>query len=168
MDDAEATPGANQEGRQRAPADQSATSGPAGRASPAQCNGPESSGEPARPAGIAQSAETQSVSIDDFGKLDLRVALVVGVERVPKTDRLLKLDIDLGSERRTIVSGIAHVYAPEDLVGKRIVIVANLKPATIRGIESRGMLLAAGGRSPGEDLGLVTLDKPIPAGTRVS
>jgi methionyl-tRNA synthetase len=108
------------------------------------------------------------LTIDEFGRLDLRVAVVEAAERVPGTDRLLKLDLDLGAERRTIVSGIAHFYEPAALVGRRIVLVANLQPARIRGVESRGMLLAAGGRAPGEDLGLLTLDKPIPPGTRVS
>jgi methionyl-tRNA synthetase len=96
------------------------------------------------------------------------VAVVLAAERVPKTAKLLKLDLDLGSERRSIVSGIAEFYEPQALVGKRIVVVANLKPARIRGVESRGMLLAAGGRAEGEELGLVTLDNDIPPGTRVS
>ena len=108
------------------------------------------------------------ITIDDFAKIDLRVAVVLAAERVPKTDKLLKLDLDLGNEQRTIVSGIAQFYEPEALVGRRIVIVANLKPAKLRGVESRGMLLAAGGRAEGQDLGLITLDKDIPPGTRVS
>ena len=125
---------------------------------------------PARqsPDPVAEAAPSPALSIDQFRALDLRVAVVLTAERVPNTDRLLRLEIDLGEERRTIVSGIAHVYEPESLVGRRIVVVANLAPARIRGIESRGMLLAAGGRAPGEDLGLVILDKPLPAGTRVS
>src|SRR5215208_4068542 len=125
---------------------------------------------PARqsPDPVAEAAPSPVLSIDQFRALDLRVAVVLTAERVPNTDRLLRLEIDLGEERRTIVSGIAHVYEPESQVGRRIVAVANLAPARIRGIESRGMLLAAGGRAPGEDLGLVILDKPIPAGTRVS
>jgi len=108
------------------------------------------------------------ITIDDFAKIDLRVALVLAVERVPKTDKLLKLELDLGTETRKIVSGIANFYEPDQLVGKRIVIVANLKPAKLRGVESRGMLLAAGGRGEGEALGLLTMDKEIPPGTRVS
>ena len=116
----------------------------------------------------AATDEQPIVTIDDFAKLDLRVALVLAVDRVPKTEKLLKLELDLGFEQRTIVSGIAQFYEPEALVGKRIVVIANLKPARIRGVESRGMLLAAGGRAEGEDLGLVTLDKEIPPGTRVS
>ena len=112
--------------------------------------------------------ESEIITIDEFRKVELRVAVVLAAERVPKTEKLLKLDLDMGSERRSIVSGIAEFYAPEALVGKRIVIVVNLKPARIRGVESRGMLLAAGGRGPGEELGLVTLDSDIPPGTRVS
>ncbi len=112
--------------------------------------------------------EASLVSIDQFGAIDLRVAVVQGYERIAGTDRLLKLDIDLGSERRTIVSGIAHLIDPETLVGRRIVVVANLQPARIRGVESRGMLLAAGGRGPGEPFELVTVPDMIPPGTRVS
>ena len=129
---------------------------------------------PARPvpptSEIAPPTAEQSdvITIDDFAKIDLRVAVVLAAERVPKTDKLLKLDLDLGNEQRTIVSGIAQFYEPEALVGRRIVVVANLKPAKLRGVESRGMLLAAGGRAEGQDLGLITLDKDIPPGTRVS
>ena len=108
------------------------------------------------------------VTIDQFGALELRVALVRGYERVAGTDRLLKLDVDLGSERRTIVSGIAHLIEPESLVGLRIIVVANLQPARIRGVESRGMLLAAGGRAPGEAFGLATVPDTVAPGTRVS
>ncbi|MDR1702628.1 MAG: methionine--tRNA ligase [Sporomusaceae bacterium] len=85
------------------------------------------------------------ITIDDFGKMDLRVAKVLACEKVKKADKLLQLTVDLGYEQRTIVSGIAQHYDPADLVGKSIVIVANLKPAKIRGIESRGMLLSGTG-----------------------
>src|SRR3954471_16708104 len=122
---------------------------------------------PAEPAPAA-AEQSNIITIDDFAKIDLRVAVVLAAEPVPKTDKLLKLDLDLGDEQRTIVSGIAQFYEPETLVGRRIVIVANLKPAKLRGVESRGMLLAAGGRAEGQDLGLITLDKDIPPGTRVS
>ncbi len=123
---------------------------------------------PAEAAKAPAAEQADVITIDDFAKVELRVAVVLAAERVPKTEKLLKLDLDLGSEQRTIVSGIAEFYEPEALVGKRIVVVANLKPARIRGVESRGMLLAAGGRAPGEELGLVTLDSDIPPGTRVS
>jgi len=109
-----------------------------------------------------------TISIDQFKSLDLRVAKVLTVERVEGTDRLLKLGIDLGSEQRTIVSGIAHFRAPEELVGCSIVVVANLESARIRGIESQGMLLAAGGRAEGEEFSLLTPDRDVPPGTVVS
>jgi methionyl-tRNA synthetase len=128
----------------------------------------ENPAETTPPAAAPAAEQSDVITIDDFAKVDLRVAVVLAAERVPKTEKLLKLDLDLGSEKRTIVSGIAEFYEPEALVGKRIVIVANLKPARIRGVESRGMLLAAGGRAPGERLGLVTLDSDVPPGTRVS
>ncbi len=83
------------------------------------------------------------ISFDDFDKMDIRTATVLEAERVPKTDKLLKLTIDTGIDKRTIVSGIAEYYAPEDMIGKQICILANLEPRVIRGIESRGMILMA-------------------------
>lgn len=83
------------------------------------------------------------ITIDDFAKIDLRVATVIGAERVPKTDKLIKLQVKIGDEERTIVSGIAKHYEPENLIGKNVIVIANLKPAKLRGIESRGMVLAA-------------------------
>jgi methionyl-tRNA synthetase len=83
------------------------------------------------------------IAIDDFGATDLRVAKILACEKVPKTSKLLKISVDLGFEKRTIVSGIAKYYKPEDLVGRCVIVVANLKPATLCGVESKGMLLAA-------------------------
>lgn len=83
------------------------------------------------------------VSFEEFGAMDIRVATVLAAERVPKTDKLLKLTIDTGIDKRTIVSGIAKFYAPEEMVGRQICILANLTPRTIRGIESKGMILMA-------------------------
>ncbi|MBQ0143936.1 MAG: methionine--tRNA ligase subunit beta [Bacteroidales bacterium] len=83
------------------------------------------------------------VTFDDFGRMDIRTATVLAAERVPKTDKLLKLSIDTGIDQRTIVSGIAEYYTPEEMVGKQICILANLEPRTIRGIESKGMILMA-------------------------
>lgn len=83
------------------------------------------------------------VTIDDFGKIELRVATVLAAEPHPNADRLLVLRIDLGDEQRQLVAGIRAHYLPEDLVGKQIVVVANLEPARLRGVESQGMLLAA-------------------------
>ena len=106
-----------------------------------------------------------AIEITDFQKVDLRVARVAFAEKVPKADKLLRLELEVGGERRQIVSGIAQHYTPEELVGRLIVIVANLKPAKLRGIESAGMLLAATG--PDGNLGLVTLDKAIDTGSKV-
>jgi methionyl-tRNA synthetase len=92
--------------------------------------------------------DTPQIAIDDFVKIDLRVAKVLTAERIPKADKLLRLEVDLGYEKRQILSGIAQWYAPEDLIGRRIIIVANLAPRKMRGFESHGMLLAA---SHGED-----------------
>lgn len=108
-------------------------------------------------------AATPEITIDDFAKMDLRVAKVLAAEKVKGTDKLLTLTVDLGTEQRTIVSGIAKHYAPEDLVGKNVVMIVNLKPAKIRGIESRGMVLAA---SSDDKLTVVTAPD-MPAGSRV-
>jgi len=83
------------------------------------------------------------ISLDDFNKIDLRVATIVACEAVPKSEKLLKLHVDVGGERRQVIAGIAKHYKPEDLVGKRVVVVANLQPAKLMGQESRGMVLAA-------------------------
>ena len=85
------------------------------------------------------------ITIDQFMNVELRVAKVLTAERVPKSKKLMKLRIDAGTEERTIVAGIAEAYEPEALVGRLIVIVANLKPAKLMGIESNGMVLAATG-----------------------
>ena len=104
------------------------------------------------------------ITIEDFAKLDLRTAKVTAAEKVPKADKLLKLTLDLGGNTRQIVSGIAKNYSPEDMVGKTIIIVANLKPAKIRGVESNGMLLAA---AEGDNLVLATTDGEAESGTAV-
>ena len=109
-------------------------------------------------------AAAGEITIDDFAKIDLRVATVVAAERVPKTDKLIKLQVKIGDEERTIVSGIAQHYEPENLIGKNVIVIANLKPAKLRGIESRGMVLAA---SDGEG-NLVLADAPgIASGSKV-
>jgi len=87
--------------------------------------------------------QKEEVTFDDFSRMDIRTAAVLAAERVPKTDKLLKLTIDTGIDRRTIVSGIAEYYKPEDMLGRQICILANLAPRVIRGIESRGMILMA-------------------------
>lgn len=103
------------------------------------------------------------VTIDEFAKMDLRVVTVLAAEKVEKADKLLKLTVDLGTEQRTIVSGIAKHYTPEELVGKNVVMIINLKAAKIRGIESRGMVLAA---SCDDQLTVVTVPG-MPAGSKV-
>lgn len=129
--------------------------------------------EPAAVVNLAAKKEEKTVpevpslpeiSIDEFAKLDLRVVKVLAAEKVKNTDKLLTLTVDLGTEQRTIVSGIAKHYQPEELVGKQVVMIVNLKPAKIRGIESRGMVLAA---SAGDELTLVSPAKDIAPGSKV-
>ncbi|RMH40035.1 MAG: methionine--tRNA ligase subunit beta, partial [Deltaproteobacteria bacterium] len=103
------------------------------------------------------------VSFDDFQRLDLRVAQVVAAERVPKADRLLRLELDVGPlGRRQVVAGIAAAYSPEQLVGRKVIFLANLEPATIRGVRSEGMVLAAGDDAI---VGLSAVDTDVPPGT---
>jgi methionyl-tRNA synthetase len=97
----------------------------------------------AAPAPAPISQDLQQIAIDDFVKVDLRVAQILVAERVPKADKLLRLEVDLGYEKRQILAGIAQYYEPEKLIGRKIVIVANLAPRKMRGLESNGMLLAA-------------------------
>jgi len=115
----------------------------------------------AAPAPPAQPAQ---IGIDDFMKIQLKAAKVLSAERVPKSEKLLKLQVSLGSEQRQIVAGIGKKYEPETLVGKTIVIVANLKPAKLMGIESQGMVLAAG---DSEVRGLATFIEDVEPGTKV-
>ena len=104
------------------------------------------------------------ITIDDLSKIDVRVGTVRSVERVPETDKLLRLMVDLGEpEPRQIVSGIApYVSDPETLVGRQLMFVANLEPRTIKGLESYGMLFATGS---GETFAFLTPDRPVPPGT---
>lgn len=104
------------------------------------------------------------ISIEDFARMDLRVAKVIEAEKVENADKLLKLKLEVGNDTRQVVSGIAKHYSPEDLIGKNVIFVANLKPAKLRGIESQGMILAA---SNDKELTLLTLDKDIESGTKV-
>jgi methionyl-tRNA synthetase len=123
---------------------------------------------PAPPAAAADkkpAAEgVATIEYADFQKLRLLTAKVVGAQRVQGADKLLCLQIEVGADKRQIVAGIALHYAPEQLIGKNIVLVSNLKPAKIRGVESNGMLLAA---SNGDQLKLVTLDGDLPSGSLV-
>lgn len=127
-------------------------------AKPAKAEAPKAEAKKAAP------AAADEITIEDFAKLDLRVATIVAAERVPKTDKLLKIQVKIGDEERTIVSGIAQHYEPEALIGRNVIVIANLKPAKLRGIESRGMVLAA---SDGEG-NLVLADAPgIASGSKV-
>ena len=118
----------------------------------------------AEKAGKAAPAPAELISIDDFFKTKLKTAKIIAAERVPDAKKLLKLQLEVGTETRQIVSGIAESYTPEELVGKTIVVVSNLQKAVIRGVESSGMLLAAG---KGDKIRLVTLDGDVPSGIDV-
>jgi methionyl-tRNA synthetase len=96
---------------------------------------------PPTPAAVPAAGE--KISIDDFAKIELRVGVVKVAERVPKADKLLRLEVDIGTEVRQVLAGIAEAYAPETLIGRKVVIVANLAPRKLRGMESNGMIVAA-------------------------
>ena len=102
------------------------------------------------------------ITIDDFSRVQLKTGLIISAEPVPKSTKLLKLQVDLGGEVRQIVSGIAPFYSPDEMVGKNVVVAANLKPAKIFGIESNGMILAAG-----DQASLLTPLKDVPPGTLI-
>ena len=103
------------------------------------------------------------IGIEDFMNMELRTAKVLACEPVPHAKKLLKLQLDLGYEQRQVVSGIAKWYKPEDLIGRKLIVVANLKPATLCGVESNGMVLAAGE----ETVRVVFLSDDTPLGERV-
>lgn len=105
------------------------------------------------------------ITIEEFRRLELKIGTVKSAEAHPNADRLLVLRVDLGSEERRIVAGIRRSYAPEELVGRQIVIVANLEPAQLRGVESQGMLLAA---SDGDRIVVLSPEKEVGAGSKVS
>jgi methionyl-tRNA synthetase len=137
----------------------SPTSDPAAPA-PAVSTAGSSVPPPSVPAGLAPAP----IDISDFGKVELRVALVTAAEKIAGSKKLLKLQVDLGTETRQIVSGIADAYAPEALVGKKVALVANLKPAKLMGVESNGMVLAA---SIDGKAVLCTFDADVPPGTKI-
>lgn len=143
------------------------TTSPAGPDAPVPVKTPDTATAPAAPLAPAVPSAVpvaERISIDDFMKVELRTAKILAAERVPKSKKLVQLHVDAGSEERTIVAGIAESYEPEALVGRTIVIVANLKPAKLMGIESNGMVLAA---SP-EGGGAILLNpEPAAAGVRV-
>ena len=104
------------------------------------------------------------IEIDQFMEIELRTATIVSAERVPETDRLMRLEVDTGGETRQLVAGIAGSYEADELPGLKIAVVANLQPATIRGVESNGMVLAA---NTDDGAVLVTFTKDVPNGARV-
>ncbi len=125
----------------------------------------EKAKEPSKPAVEADNeTDANLITIDDFSKVDLRVAKVIEAEKVEKADKLLKMKLQVGEETRQVVSGIAKYYTPEEMVGKTLILVANLKPAKLRGIESQGMILAATNEN---GLSLVTIDKDLGSGAHV-
>lgn len=104
------------------------------------------------------------ITFEDFKKIELKTAKIIAVRDHPDADRLYLVDVQLKDETRQVVAGIKGRYEPQDLIGKNVVVVSNLQPATIRGAESQGMILAA---SDGDDLCLVTLDRDMPIGSSV-
>jgi methionyl-tRNA synthetase len=112
-----------------------------------------------------EKSQTEYISFEEFQKIDLRVATIKEAEKVKKTDKLLKLKIEVANTTKTIVAGVAEYYKPENLIGKQIVVVNNLQPTTIRGIESQGMLLAA---RENDQLTLLTTDNIIKSGSKIS
>ncbi len=128
----------------------------------AACQKPAKEKKEAKAANVVAAEEL--VEITDFAKIKLKTAKVLTAERVEGADKLLKLSIEVGNETRPLVAGVAQYYTPEEMVGKTIVIVANLKPAVIRGVESAGMLLAA---KSGKKLSLVTVEGDVPSGANI-
>ena len=128
--------------------------------SPPAASTTPAAGQPVQP----QATAPPPITIEDFMKIQLKTAKVLSAERVPKSEKLLKLQVSLGAEQRQIVAGIGKKYEPESLIGKTIVIVANLKPAKLMGIESQGMVLAAG---DSEVRGLATFLEDVEPGTKV-
>jgi len=139
----------------------------------AHASGPFAAQASAQPITTTSENATQAspqITIDDFAKVELRVAQILVAERIPKADKLLRLEVDLGPEpgmgRRQILSGIAEWYTPEDLIGRRIVVITNLAPRKMRGLESHGMLLAASASDNGKPI-LATMAEDIALGSRL-
>lgn len=114
-----------------------------------------------------QREVSEMITIEEFANIELRVGTIIAATKVAGTENLLQLQVDMGTEERTTVAGIAKYYQVDDLIGKQVIMVANLKPTVIRGIQSNGMILAAG---PTPDKGhvLLTVEKQVPNGTKVS
>ena len=138
------------------------SSTPAGGATPAGAPTGAAAGAGAAPAPVPGA----KITIDDFAKVELRVGVVKSAEKVQGADKLLKVMVDIGDEVRQVLAGIAMAYAPEELVGRKVVVVTNLAPRKMRGQESNGMLLAASDGADGKPV-LVTFAEDIPAGAKV-
>jgi len=108
---------------------------------------------------------SQKIDYDTFRKVEMKVATVLEAESVPGTDKLIKLILDLGTEKRQLVAGIAKSYAPADLIGKQVIVVTNLQPRKLMGVESNGMILAAG--EAAESIVLLAVDRKVDNGLRV-
>ena len=126
--------------------------------------GKETNNQAAKSTPVPEPKSAEQIDYADFAKIQLRTAKILGAEKVEGAEKLLRLQIDLGTEKRQIVAGIAQHYKPEDLIGKTVVVVANLKPAKIRGVESNGMLLAA---SHDGNLRVIAVDGEMPPGATV-
>jgi methionyl-tRNA synthetase len=139
---------------------------PEAQPEPAAAGGSEFK-EKAAAASKSETSETEKIGIEDFAKVDLRVGLVKTAKKVENTDKLMHLTVDIGeAEPRSIVAGIAKAYEPESLVGRKVVIVANLKPRKMRGLESNGMIVAATGENGNPSLAGFPDDAPV--GVRLS
>jgi methionyl-tRNA synthetase len=135
---------------------------PASSLTPSSTTGKNTETSPSPPP--MATSDTPLIGIEEFLTVQLKVAKILEAERIPKSSKLLKLQVDVGTEQRQIVAGIGKKYAPEELVGKTIVVVANLKPAKLMGIESQGMVLAAG---ENDMLGLLGVSEDLPPGTKI-
>lgn len=120
--------------------------------------------EETRQAPPKKEEKMDMITFDEFKRMDLRVGEILTAEKVEGTDKLVKMEVDIGTEKRAMVAGVADVYSPEELAGKKVIVIVNLKPAVIRGIESRGMLLAA--EIEGKAI-IPFFDKDVPAGAKV-
>ena len=130
-----------------------------------QNSGPgQEQGKPQGIEPVGVKPQSQKIKFDDFAKLDIRIGKIVVAEKVPNSDKLLRLEFDFGNEKRQILAGIAQNYAPESLVGKQMPVIVNLEPKKMRGLESNGMIVAAEGENGPV---LVIPEKDIPAGAKI-
>ncbi len=127
-------------------------------------NEKEEKGKKSSGAAEETKKEGKTITIEDFMKVELRTGVIEEAESIPKSEKLLKLTVDIGDEKRQVVAGIGKSFKPDDLIGKRVVVVTNLKPAKLMGVESQGMILAA---DDGAALKLVTVDGPVKPGALI-